>query len=76
MAEPRFPRQRGLKADCGKADIIATVCTCSGLRARTGILDNKEATSNKTAWSWALEQGSKVKLNVEPRWVDLVDAEA
>ncbi len=65
-----------LKAACGKADIIATVCTGSGLLARTGILDDKEATSNKTAWSWALEQSSKVKWNVEPRWVDLVDAEA
>ena len=65
-----------LKAACGKADIIATVCTGSGLLARTGILDDKEATSNKTAWSWALEQSSKVKWNVEPHWVDLVDAEA
>lgn len=65
-----------LKAACGKADIIATVCTGSGLLARTGILDDKVATSNKATWSWALELGSKVKWNVEPRWVDLVDAEA
>jgi len=41
-----------LKAACGKADIIATVCTGSGLLARTGILDDKEATSDKTTWSW------------------------
>jgi len=65
-----------LKAACGKADIIATVGIGSGLLARTGILDNKEAASNKAAWSWALEQGSKVKWNVESRWVDLVDSEA
>ncbi|PKB66059.1 MAG: hypothetical protein BZY81_08265 [SAR202 cluster bacterium Io17-Chloro-G4] len=62
-----------LKSACGKADIIATVCTGAGLLAKTGILDGKEATSNKTAWSWVLEQNSKVNWNGSPRWVDLVD---
>lgn len=62
-----------LKAACGKADIIATVCTGSGLLAKTGLLDNKEATSNKTAWAWAQGQGDKVNWNGAPRWVDLVD---
>ncbi len=62
-----------LKTACGKADIIATVCTGAGLLAKTGLLDGKEATSNKTAWSWVLEQGAKVNWNGAPRWVDLVD---
>ena len=65
-----------LKTACGKAGIIATVCTGAGLLAKTGILDDKEATSNKTAWSWVLEQSSQVNWNRAPRWVDLVDAEA
>ena len=62
-----------LKTACGKAGIIATVCTGAGLLAKTGILDDKEATSNKTAWSWVLEQSSQVNWNRAPRWVDLVD---
>lgn len=62
-----------LKAACGKAAIIATVCTGAGLVAKTGMLDGKEATSNKSAWSWALEQSSEVNWNGAPRWVDVVD---
>ena len=62
-----------LKNACGKADIVATVCPGAGLRAKTGILDGKEATSNKTAWSWVLEQSSKVNWNGAPRRGDLVD---
>ncbi len=64
---------QSLKTACGKADIVATVCTGAGLVAKTGMLDGKEATSNKSAWSWALEQSSKVNWNGAPRWVDGVD---
>ena len=52
---------------------MASVCTGSGLLAKTGILDHKQATSNKTAWAWVLEQGSDVDWDGSPRWVDLVD---
>lgn len=62
-----------LKKACDKADIIATVCTGAGLLAKTGILDDNEATSNKTAWAWVLEQSTQVNWNGAPRWVDLVD---
>ena len=64
-----------LNAACEKASIVASVCTGAGLLARTGILDHKQATSNKTAWAWVLEQGTEVDWNGAPRWVDLVDKE-
>jgi putative intracellular protease/amidase len=36
------------------------VCTGSALLARTGLLDNRPATSNKLAWNWVLQQGPQV----------------
>jgi len=62
-----------LLAACERADVVASVCTGAALLAQTSILDNKAATSNKTAWNWVLSQGEKVEWDVTPRWVDLVD---
>ncbi|NET60335.1 MAG: DJ-1/PfpI family protein [Symploca sp. SIO2E6] len=61
---------QGLKQLCGKAKIIACVCTGSALLAKTGLLDGKEATSNKKAWEWVIKQGSEVNWNCPKRWVD------
>ncbi len=58
---------------CQRADVVASVCTGAALLAQTKILDNKAATSNKTAWNWVLSQGENVDWDVTPRWVDLVD---
>ena len=52
------------------------MCTGAGLLAKTGILDHKQATSNKTAWAWVLGQGSKVDWDGAPRWVDRIDKDS
>ncbi|MET0370889.1 MAG: DJ-1/PfpI family protein [Sphingobium sp.] len=49
---------------------VATICTGSGLLAKTGLLDGHRATSNKMAWKWATAQGPKVLWVPRARWVD------
>lgn len=49
---------------------VATVCTGSGLLAKTGLLDGVRATSNKMAWKWATAQGAKVLWVPRARWVE------
>ena len=71
VADPDFIKS--LLAACEKADVVASVCTGAALLAKTSILDNKAATSNKTAWNWVLTQGENVAWDATPRWVDLVD---
>lgn len=71
VADPGFIES--LAAACAKADVVASVCTGAALLAKTKILDNKAATSNKTAWDWVLTQGESVAWDPTPRWVDLVD---
>ncbi|KAK2873959.1 hypothetical protein FQN49_001962 [Arthroderma sp. PD_2] len=48
---------------------IITVCTGSELLARTGILDGRQATTNKQAYNRAIKSGPKVKWVPEARWV-------
>ncbi|MCH8987636.1 MAG: DJ-1/PfpI family protein [Chloroflexi bacterium] len=71
VADPAFIES--LTAACKRADVVASVCTGAALLAQTHILDNKAATSNKTAWDWVLTQGENVAWDAAPRWVDLVD---
>lgn len=47
---------------------VLTVCTGSALLARTGLLDNKLATSNKRAFDWVISQGNRVNWIRESRW--------
>lgn len=53
----------------GRAPLIASVCTGSGLLAAAGVLDGHRATSNKRAFSWAESQGPKVTWVRHARWV-------
>jgi len=53
-----------------RAEVTATVCTGSALLARTGLLDDRPATSNKIAWDWVIQQGPQVKWIRQARWVD------
>src|SRR5207249_9919974 len=53
-----------------RARVTATVCTGSALLARTGLLDDRPATSNKLAWNWVLQQGPRVQWIRQARWVD------
>jgi putative intracellular protease/amidase len=47
---------------------VLTVCTGSALLARTGLLDEREATSNKIAFAWVNTNGTNVKWNKKARW--------
>jgi putative intracellular protease/amidase len=48
---------------------VFTVCTGSALLAKTGLLDNKKATTNKRAFSWVITNGVNVKWDKQARWV-------
>ncbi|KAL3475930.1 DJ-1/PfpI family protein [Aspergillus californicus] len=52
-----------------KVEYLITVCTGSGLAARSGILDGRRATTNKASWSSTITYGPKVKWVPEARWV-------
>jgi putative intracellular protease/amidase len=47
---------------------VLTVCTGSALLARTGLLDNKRATSNKRAFAWVITNGRNVIWDKKVRW--------
>jgi len=47
---------------------VLTVCTGSALLARTGLIDNKDATSNKRAFAWVTANGTNIKWNKKARW--------
>ncbi|KAK0232819.1 class I glutamine amidotransferase-like protein [Armillaria fumosa] len=48
---------------------LITVCTGATLAARAGVLDGKNATTNKKSWEWATSQGPKVNWISHARWV-------
>ena len=51
------------------AGSILTVCTGSALLARTGLLDEYTATSNKRSFEWVKSCGEAVYWQRHPRWV-------
>ncbi len=59
-----------LKEHAKKTQLLLSVCTGSALLAKAGLLDDRKATSNKMAFNWARQQGSKVKWVEKARWVD------
>jgi transcriptional regulator GlxA family with amidase domain len=58
-----------LKGIAEKSTWCLTVCTGSGLIAKTGLLDGHRATSNKMAFEWAKSTGEKVNWIYKARWV-------
>ena len=58
-----------LKALAEQADHVLCVCTGSALLARTGLLDGRRATSNKTAFDWVRSCGPDVLWQRQTRWV-------
>ena len=57
-----------IKSISEKSAYVLTVCTGSALLAKTGLLDGKNATSNKRAFNWVMSQGEKVNWNKQARW--------
>lgn len=53
-----------------KADYVLTVCTGSVLLAKTGLLKNLKATSNKMSFNWVVEQDTEVEWVSRARWVN------
>ncbi len=48
---------------------VLTVCTGTALLAKTGLLDNKKATTNKRAFDWVISTNTKVNWIRQARWV-------
>ena len=48
---------------------LITVCTGATIASRAGILDGKNATTNKALWNWAIQQGPEVNWISHARWV-------
>ncbi|MDP8261732.1 MAG: DJ-1/PfpI family protein [Candidatus Ancaeobacter aquaticus] len=53
-----------------KAQYVATVCTGAALLAKTGLLNNCNATTNKIAFNWVVEQNRNVNWIPKARWVE------
>jgi len=51
-----------------KSEFVLTVCTGSGLLAKTGLLSGKRATSNKFAFDWAVSQDPSALWVRKARW--------
>lgn len=52
-----------------RVEILASVCTGSGVLAASGVLDGRRATSNKLAFEWPRSVGPRVTWVPEARWV-------
>lgn len=57
-----------IKQIANSSTYVLTVCTGSALLAKTGLLDNRVATSNKMAFDWVITNGKKVKWIRKARW--------
>ncbi|KAK5626861.1 hypothetical protein RRF57_002576 [Xylaria bambusicola] len=52
-----------------KLRFLLTVCTGSAIVAQSGLLDGRQATSNKKSWDWVVSQGPNVQWVRQARWV-------
>lgn len=53
---------------CDRSGYVLTVCTGSALLAKTGLLEGRDATSNKKAFEWATSFGDNVNWIRKARW--------
>ena len=59
-----------IKQKSQEVSYIATVCTGAVLLAKTGLLDNHKATTNKKAFDWVISQNPNVNWVEKARWVE------
>jgi transcriptional regulator GlxA family with amidase domain len=59
-----------LRRVCPPAEQVMTVCSGSGLLARTGLLDGLQATTNKAFFAQCSGEGPAVNWVKEARWVE------
>lgn len=59
-----------LRARAEEAKFVASVCTGSALLAKSGVLDDRSATTNKRAFDWVTLHGPKVRWIRRARWVE------
>jgi len=52
-----------------KAEYVLSVCTGAALLAKTGLIDGRNATTNKMAWSFATAHGKNIVWDKSARWV-------
>ncbi len=57
-----------IKTMAQSSKYVLTVCTGSALLAKTGLLNNRIATSNKRAFSWVITNGANVIWDKKARW--------
>lgn len=60
---------QALKETAELSSYCLSVCTGSALLAKTGLLNNKKATSNKKAFDWVASVNSSVNWIRSARWV-------
>ena len=54
---------------CDRAKNVLSICTGSALLAKSGVLDNRKATSNKKAFEWVQTTSSNINWIRNARWV-------
>lgn len=67
VKDPKFIKS--LKEIAMQSKYCLTVCTGSALLAKTGLLDNRKATSNKNALEWVRSVNTNVLWVNRARWV-------
>lgn len=59
-----------LASQADKAEYMLSVCTGSALLAKAGLLGERRATTNKSAFAWVADQGPDVNWQRKARWVE------
>ena len=59
-----------LRDASGTAELVTSVCTGSALLAKAGVLDGRQATTNKRAFDWVAQFGPNVDWIGQARWVE------